>query len=272
MVESSQHTAERDVLAARLARTAERRNLLRLFADHCRWRFAADAAAVMLRDRRTGTWSVAARSGRGLGEADASLFEGAATRDPPHRLHRIARPLRPHGRLFGGTVVRRDSRPFRLADASRLGRLSRVATAELIARDRQLVERAVSRLHRKLAHGTGSVDALYHVLDEATRLTRASHSATILLAVDPGRWYVVAEKIAGRPSQRIGDIVEFARVDNGDVATSLTVSSTSRRGRSFQLVVRASSGDPFDDWDVRVLHALADPAAAAVDRLSPGHR
>jgi hypothetical protein len=252
-------------LAARLRRAAESRKVLRILVDFCRWQLAGDAAAVMMRHRRTGAWSVVARSGDGLSSADAELFEEPDARDPPDRLHRIARPVRPHGRLFGGVVVRRRDPVFELIDASRLGRLCRAASAELEHRHRTDLELAVHRLYRKLARGVGAVDAAYHGLDEICRLTAADHSATVLLRSRVDRWRVCAEKLAHGPSRRIGEVVD-PRSEPDTEAFTLRLDGATRIGRQFLITARASGGDPFDVWDREVVESLSDPIGAAIDR------
>jgi hypothetical protein len=261
-------STEREVLAARLSRAANIRKVLRIFADFCRWQLIGDAAAVMLRDRRSGGWTVAARTDDRLTDADAVLFENDQARDPPRRLHRIARPLRPHGRLYGGTVVLRADTTFTLSDGSRLGRLARTISAELECRHRARLEQVTHRLHRKLAHGAAGLDVMYHALDEGVQLTAADHSAAILVDEGGGRWRIRAEKIVEGRSARVGAILNLDVADIGDgPALELRVHRQSLAGQRLLLAVRATAGDPFDDWDREILERLAEPAAAAVDRL-----
>jgi hypothetical protein len=271
---------ERDVLAARLARTADCRKALRVFNDFCRGQMRGDASVVLQRDRRSEVFTTVARSGTGLSVADAPLLYSLEAREPPHRLHRIARPIRPHGRLFGGTVVLRVEHLFTLADATRLGSLSRTLSAELERRDRIALERALHRLYRKLARGVAARDVLYHVLDEAVRLTAADHSAAVLVADPSRRWHVLAEKLFRGRSERIGLVVDDRQAREPSLDPEVSTSSmhslwadcVRSSGPRLLLGVWAASGDRFDEWDQTVVDRLVQPAAVAVDRILDGSR
>ncbi|MBP7149892.1 MAG: hypothetical protein KBD01_20385 [Acidobacteria bacterium] len=262
-------------VAALLARAADGPTAQRVLGAQARRRFGAAAMAVLRRDRRSGEWTIVARAGGRLAANDAALFTDPASRDPSGSVRRLARPFRPHGRLSGGVVIYRDDPPFSRREGNRLGRLTRVMTADLLRRERELWQRAELRLHRKLAAGVRPIDVLYHLLDAAAEFTAADHSVTVL-AGPPGARCVLAEKLGGGArSARIGELAGPEAVHPGlappaHVLQHALPAPAGRRGGAL-LVIRAVSGDPFDDGDRTALASLAPlagllTAAATVGR------
>ena len=262
------HPEELWALAGRFSRAADARRVLLVAVDQARSRLDGDAAAAYRRHRRAGRWELIARHGSALGLGDTDLITDPGTRDPLDALHRIARPLRPFGRLAGGLAVQRDAPPFRRRDAEWLGRVSRIVSEEIVHRERAGWERAACRLYRRLAEGGRSNDVVYHALDAIARTTKADHSVSLLESHGPPT--VRAEKICGdgARSARIGSP---ATVDEPPPwlpvpRHRLTALVTSGAGQEHVLVVRAREGDPFDAGDEEALEVLTGPLRAALAR------
>jgi hypothetical protein len=263
-----QHADELWALAGRLSRAANVRRMLFVAVDEVRRRLEGNAAAAFRRHRRSGRWELIARHGSAVGLGDAELITDPGTRDPLDALHRVARPLRPFGRLGGGLVVQRETPPFRRRDAEWLGRVSRVVSDEIVRRERAAWERTACRLYRKLAEGARSIDVVYHALDAIARVTTSDHSLSLIEGT--GRGTVLAEKICrdGSGSSRIGSPATVDEPPSWIASPRHRLTSILTGGASgrYVLVVRASGGDPFDAGDEEALEVLIGPLRAALAR------
>ncbi|MDH3284329.1 MAG: hypothetical protein OEQ13_06275 [Acidobacteriota bacterium] len=273
------HADELLAFAWRLSRVASRRRMLRVAGDEARLRLGGTAMAVYWRDRRRDAWTLVAGHGSHGGLDDALLFTDPRARDPKTAVTRLARPFRPHERLAGGLAIYRPGPVFSYREAARLGRFSRIVSAELESRQAAAVRAATARLYRKLAEGVRPIDVLYHGLDAAAVFTRADHSLSVLAGrpgAGGGACPVVAEKLLVPPgrSARIGRAATPSEPIAGlrDPAEVIIVGIESLGNPIGALVVRSLGGDSFDSGDAAALRALCRPLGLALSRLASRSR